>query len=233
MRRALLERCKELLTRIGARLSSPALHRVQMVVNYLRVGRWMRAQGFAPGRRVANRAAVFAAVAARVSDGPVLYLEFGVYRGESLRFWSRALRHPDARLHGFDSFRGLPEDFDVGGPYARGTFDVGGAAPQIADPRVRFFPGRFEQSLASYQPPAHEALVVLLDADLYSSTLLVLRQLRPHLAPGTIVILGDLSRPDHEPRAFQEFLAESRLRFRVVAASYSLNIAAFECVTDS
>ena len=233
MRRALLERGKQLLTRIGARLPARALHRLQMAVNYLRLGRWVREQGFAPGRRVANRAAVFAAVADPVRDRPVLYLEFGVYRGDSMRYWSRALRHPQARLHGFDSFRGLPEDFDVGGPYARGTFDVGGVPPPVDDPRVRYFPGRFAETLPSHQMPAHEVLLVLLDADLYSSTQLVLRHLRPHVVPGTIVILGDLSRPEHEPRAFQEFLAESGLRFRLLAASYSLNVAAFECVKDS
>lgn len=232
MKRNLLERFKELLTRLGARMSAPALHRLQMLVNYLRVGRWMRTQGFASVRRVANRAAVFAAVAERIRDRRVLYLEFGVYRGDSMRFWSQALRHPEARLHGFDSFRGLPEDFDIGGPYAKGTFDVGGALPRIDDPRVRFFPGGFEETLPSYQMPAHEVLVILLDADLYSSTFLVLRHLRPHITPGTFIILGDLSRPEHEPRAFQEFTAESGLRFRPVAASYSLNVAGYECVSS-
>ncbi len=233
MKRELFERFKQLLTACGAQISAGTLHRLQMVVNYLRLGRWMKANGFRTKRRVANRAAVFAAVADRVRDRPVLYLEFGVYRGASMRYWSGALRHPESRLHGFDSFEGLPEDFDVDGPYVKGTFDLQGASPRIDDPRVRFFKGRFAEVLPSYRLPAHEVLVIVLDADLYTSTRYVLRQLQPQITPGAFLFLGDLSRPEHEPRAFREFMAESGLRFRVVAASYSLNAAFFECVRGS
>ena len=46
---------------------------------------------------------------AEVQDQRVLYLEFGVFRGRTIRYWSRKLRHPETRLHGFDSFEGLPD----------------------------------------------------------------------------------------------------------------------------
>lgn len=58
----------------------------------------------------------------------MLYLEFGVYKGESLRYWARELKHPDSKLHGFDSFEGLPKDFDVNGRYGKSAFNVGECA---------------------------------------------------------------------------------------------------------
>jgi hypothetical protein len=123
-------------------------------------------------------------VAEKVRDRAVLYLEFGVFEGASLRFWSRALRNPEARLDGFDSFCGLPEDFDVNGPIVRETFDVGGRIPRIDDPRVRFFKGWFSDTLPEYEVPPHEVLVIVLDADLYSSTRLVLDRFRPWINAG-------------------------------------------------
>ena len=220
---------KASLTMAGAHLSEGALHRMQMVVNYMKLGRWVANHDFAP-QRVMDRNAVFDAVAKRVKDRKVLYLEFGVWEGRSIRYWSEALRNPDSMLHGFDSFEGLPEDFDVKGPYSKGSFNVGGRIPQIDDPRVKFFKGWFEDSLPTYQVPSYDTLVICLDADLYSATIFVLRQLRDHIKPGTFVYFDDMSRPDHEPRAFDEFVAETGRRFQPLVADMPLNRIFFECV---
>ncbi len=184
--------------------------------------------GFQIERRVRDRFAVFDAVAEKVQNKKVLYLEFGVFKGVSMRFWSSALKHPETKLHGFDSFEGLPEDFDV--VYTKATHDVKGEIPQIDDTRVQFFKGWFDEVLPTYQLPKHEVLVITLDADLYSSTIYVLRYLRPFITPGTYIYFDDFSRPDHEPRAFHEFMEESGLRFRLVSTEYSLNTAFFECI---
>jgi hypothetical protein len=223
---------KRLLTAIGARLPAARLHGIQMIVNYMKLGRFM-SDHFQIERRVLTTSSVFAAVARRIGDRPVLYLEFGVFKGRSIRFWSEALKHPDSRFHGFDTFEGLPEDFDVGGRYVRGTFDAEGKVPSIDDPRVQFFKGRFEVVLPNYQLPPHELLVIVLDADLYTSTIYVLRHLRPFIKPGTLVYFDDLSRPDHEPRAFLEFMNESGLKFRPLIADFSLNNVFFECMEEN
>jgi hypothetical protein len=230
MRKTALQRFKQFLTIAGVRISAHRLHQLRMVVNYMNLGRWMAKNNFHIERRVPDRYVVFAAVAEQVCDKRVLYLEFGVFRGAVMRYWSSALKHPDARLHGFDSFEGLPEDFDVDGPYVKGTFDVKGEIPKIDDPRVEFFKGWFDEVLPTYQLPEHELLVVVLDADLYSSTQYVLRYLRPFIKPGTFIYFDDMSRPDHEPAAFEEFIKESGIRFRLVSVDYSLNTAFFECV---
>jgi hypothetical protein len=173
---------------------------------------------------------VFAAVAPEFKDKRVLYLEFGVYKGNSMRWWSRTLTNPESHLHGFDSFEGLPEAFDdAGGKYAKGWFSTSGNIPQIDDPRVKFFTGWFDQTLPTYQLPEYDVLVITLDADLYSSTIYVLHQLRPYIKAGTYVYFDDMSRPDHEPRAMDEFMQETGLKFRPLAADVTLNNAFFVC----
>src|ERR1700677_4417473 len=67
---------------------------------------------------------------------PFDYLEFGVYKGYSLRVWANLNRNSASRLFGFDSFEGLPEDWVASKP--KGTFTTGGKAPDIGDRRVDF-----------------------------------------------------------------------------------------------
>ena len=222
---------KRLLTIAGAQISSSMLHQLQMVVNYMKLGRWMVANDFAVEQRVRNRSSVFAVVAEQVRNKQVLYLEFGVFKGASMRYWSGALTNPSSTLVGFDSFEGLPDDFDVDGPYTKGSFDQNGEIPVINDSRVKFIKGWFNEVLPSYQVPKHEVLVIVLDADLYSSTQCVLHHLCDVITPGTYIYFDDMSRPDHEPKAFREFIKQSGLRFRPIAADYSLNYMFFECVT--
>src|ERR1700686_553567 len=98
----------ELLTRAGA-LSSPVLiHRIEKLHNYLETGRWLNDNGFVVPSRSKRRDDVFAAAVSEIGDKQVLYLEFGVYQGDTMRYWCRHLTNPQSRLHGFDSFEGLP-----------------------------------------------------------------------------------------------------------------------------
>lgn len=217
---------KYLLTLIGARLSGHSLLQLQMVVNHLKIGRWMRDHHFTFSERLRDRHAVWDVVARQVRDRQVLYLEFGVFSGHSMRYWSRELKHPGAVLHGFDSFEGLPEE---AGRWTKGQFSTGGRIPEIDDPRVQFFKGWFNEVLPTHSIPPHEVLVINMDADLYSSTIYVLQHLRPHIKPGTFIYFDEMNHMEHEPRAFDEFVAESGLKFRAVCADKTLTSVFFEC----
>ena len=218
-------RAKSALVRLGARCSRRTIHRLNAAVNYLEVGRWMHERGFEPDRRFARREELFDAVAAEVADERVLYLEFGVFEGEATRYWSSLLRHPEARLHGFDSFEGLPEDWSF--VEGRGHFSTNGHLPEIADERVRFFKGWFEDTLPRYEPPEHDRLVVNVDCDLYSSAALVLETLEPLVVPGAFVYFDEFHHRHHELRAFDEFLERTGARFDAVAATPDLNHVVF------
>lgn len=221
---------KNLLTRIGARLSVRAVHRLNAVINYLEVGRWMAAQGFDTSRRVLDRRETYQKIAETLGDVPVLYLEFGVHRGESIRIWSELLINRGTRLYGFDSFEGLPEDWTA--IDGKGTFSTGGQTPVLADDRVQFVSGWFDTTLPGFVLPPHERLIVHLDADLYSSTKTVLDALGQMVVPGSYVLFDEFADRLHELRAFDEFLrSHPDWRFRLVGVDPILARVAFERVS--
>lgn len=218
---------KQFLTVIGFLLPEPVIRLAVSTANYLAIGRWMRRHSLALPPRVDSKEAVWRHVASQLRDQRILYLEFGVYQGASIRWWSKALAHPDSHLHGFDSFEGLPES---GGPWEKGQFNRQGLPPDIGDPRVRFFAGWFSQTLQTYSPPEHDVLVMNLDADLYSSTAEVLAAATPWIREGTFVYFDEFNHIDHEPRAFSEFLASTNARFASECADRTLNHVVFRCL---
>ena len=52
-----------------------------------------------------------------------LFLEFGVFRGDSINLFSEFLRKKNLTIYGFDSFEGLREDW-LGTTVSKGTFDL-------------------------------------------------------------------------------------------------------------
>jgi hypothetical protein len=221
---------REGLTHAGAACPFPVLKKLNAAMNYLYIGNWMKSRGFQVLRRVDTPNQVFEIAASAIRDREVLYLEFGVWRGESMRTWSGLLRNPGSRLHGFDSFEGLPESWDVG-MGEKGKFSTNGAVPVIDDSRVTFIKGYFNETLPHYIPPPHEQLFVTLDADLYSSTRTVLSYLKPHISIGTYLYFDEFQSREHEPKAFGEFLDETGWTFRVVAASRGLSRMLFQRTT--
>ena len=216
------------LTKVGARLSASHIQKLNSVVNYLEVGRWLKANGFASAPRFADRWLMYEAVAAPLSAERVLYLEFGVYEGYTLRRWAKLLTNPASSLHGFDSFEGLPEDWDELRP--RGTFDVAGAIPQYDDPRVSLHRGWFSDTLPRFALPPHQRLVIHIDADLYSSTKLVLDTLREAIVPGTVIVFDEFCDRLHEMKAFGEFMQATGARFRLLGGTTNLEQVTFERV---
>jgi O-methyltransferase len=157
------------------------------------------------------------------------YYEFGLYRGYS--FWhaqneADRLGLTGMRFFGFDSFEGLPEvegaDREKGiffsGDYACGRDQVYSRleAEGFDWSRAALIEGFFDQSLTPEVKVDHAmgpAAVVLIDCDLYQSTVPVLAFLDDLLQDGSIVLFDDWycfgdSGDRGEQRAFREFLAD-------------------------
>jgi hypothetical protein len=160
-------------------------------------------------------------VAGLVGDLEGVVCEFGVFKGESLRLFARELG-PERRLHGFDSFEGLPEEW-TGHDATAGTFDVRGRLPDVPA-TVSLHPGWFDDSLPRWKK-LHDDRVALLhiDCDLYSSTRTVLDEMHERLQPGSLILFDEyFNYPGwqrHEYRAFQEHVADRGLEYRYVAFS--------------
>lgn len=217
---------KYALTRVGASLSSDTIRKANAVLNYLETGRWLRASGYDVPNRFRTREELYDYVGKKIADAKVLYLEFGVWQGASMQYWSKLLQNPESHLHGFDSFEGLPENWLES--HTKGVFSTQGQLPSFNDSRVRLFKGWFQDTLPTYSLPAHDILVVHMDADLYSSTIFVLQTLKEAISPGTYVLFDEFADRHNELRAFDEFQRLSNTRFSVVGATRALQQIAFQ-----
>jgi len=45
-----------------------------------------------------------------------------------------------------------------------------------------------------------------------------------------LLFFYEMNRPDHEPKAFSEFMESSGLKFNLIATDFSLNRCFFECI---
>jgi hypothetical protein len=151
-------------------------------------------------------------------DHNFLFLEFGVSKGVSIRWWTQHLHHPDARFVGFDTFEGIPEDW---GTRKKGSYTNEGKVPEVKDPRCTFQKGLFQHSLPGFieQTNLNRRLIVHLDADLYSATLFVLTSLAPHLKPTDIIVFDEFTVTTHEFRAWMDFLEAFPFSSEVVGES--------------
>jgi len=158
-----------------------------------------------------------------VPNSAIQYLEFGVWKGQSIEYFAGTNSHTDSRFTGFDTFTGLPEDWLKGFSTVSLKYcDAGGELPQSDDTRLSFVKGLFQDTLPDflekYRPTGR--LVIHSDSDLYSSTLYVLTRANDIIMPGTIIIFDEFNSVMHEFRALVDYCSSYRRSYDVVAATY-------------
>lgn len=127
-----------------------------------------------------------------VPDNLPHVLEFGVFKGKSMRIIKKELQNKNHEVFGFDSFTGLPEDWITPDGYvllSRGAFSTKGAPPDI--PGVVWFSGWFEDTLPQYLKIAKDIALLHIDCDLYKPAKEVLYALNKFIVPGTIIAIDD------------------------------------------
>ena len=161
------------------------------------------------------KASLLRSALARAADFG-LVMEFGVFTGRSIGVIAEAV---GATVHGFDSFRGLPEDWIDG--EAAGSYDSQGQLPEVPE-TVELHVGLFDETLPPFlREHSEPASFVHLDCDLYASTRSVLDILNRRLIPGTILVFDEYFAysgwRDHEFRAFQEYIERSGKPYEYLA----------------
>ena len=137
----------------------------------------------------------------------IIYLEFGVAGGDSVKWWLNENKNSSSSFYGFDTFEGLPESWGI--LYKKG--DMNYDESQMEDNRVKLVKGLFQDTLFPFIQENKDSLnstvrkIIHLDADLYSSTIFVLTQLYPYLKSGDIILFDEFNVPLHEFKAFKEF----------------------------
>jgi predicted O-methyltransferase YrrM len=150
----------------------------------------------------------------KLADQNSLFLEFGVAQGYSI---NRIAKATEATVYGFDSFMGLPEEWngmDVG------CFSTSGNIPEVPS-NVKIVKGLFQDTLDNFlnDNPGKVGFCHI-DSDLYSSAAYVLDKLKDRFFEGTILVFDELAQyggyEDHEYKAFLEFLEYTGMDFEFI-----------------
>ena len=142
------------------------------------------------------------------------YAEFGVYRGGSARF-IHTLMFGDRKLHLFDSFEGLPEDWTDA--KKAGTFKLASdEIPNFNPRRTVVHKGWFKNTVPAWAKTMDRPLAfVHMDADLYSSTVDVLFNIDKLVTKGTVILFDEyvFGAEDHEHRALTDWAQKYHRQF--------------------
>ncbi len=148
------------------------------------------------------------------------FYEFGVWRASSFKYLIKAFK----KGYGFDTFTGLPEDWDLGSHIEKkGAYTNEGNVPKIKG--GEFIVGKFEDTLPVFFSESHPmASVINFDADLYSSTICALNFSKSVMDKDTILIFDEFiineSWEQDEFRALNEFCSNNHYSYEVIAISF-------------
>ena len=117
------------------------------------------------------------------------YLEFGVYSGTSIRFFSKYLTKN--KIYGFDSFEGLKEHW-LGTTVTKGTFDLKKKVPTLPN-NVIAVEGWIQDTLPPFLNEKNPKInFVHIDVDTYETTKFILDLIKPRLAKGATILFDEL-----------------------------------------
>jgi hypothetical protein len=148
------------------------------------------------------------------AKGNGLFCEFGVFTGATINFIASRTK---AKVHGFDSFEGLPEKWREG--FDKGAFQMDGL-PRVKE-NVMLHKGWFDKSVPVFAGKYRGHIAFMhMDADLYSSTRTVFDLLGDRIVPGTVIVFDEfLNYPgwqNGEFKAFQELVQQRQLKFNFI-----------------
>lgn len=156
--------------------------------------------------------------------------EFGVFNGNSLRI-IRNFRKPP--VFGFDSFEGLPEQWDFGSDkHEKGHFTTN--KPKDLPIGTYLVDGFFDKSLPEWVRAQTESIKLIhIDSDLYSSAKTVLSILDSKIEKDCIIIFDELVNldgrytnwQDGEWKALNEWLEEFEREVEPIGRTESQQVA--------
>lgn len=117
------------------------------------------------------------------------YLEFGVYSGTSIKFFSKYLIKNN--IYGFDSFEGLKEHW-FGTSITKGTFDLKKKIPPLPK-NVIAVVGWIQDTLPQFLNEKNPQInFVHIDVDTYETTKFILDLIKPRLVKGAVILFDEL-----------------------------------------
>lgn len=157
-------------------------------------------------------------------------VECGVWRGGMIAGIAR-LFSDDRQYYLFDSFEGLPQAQDIDGKAIK-TWQANKTSPAYYDnckaeesfaqeamkrsgaKNFHIKRGWFDKTMPDF-PPEQQIAILRIDADLYDSTLLCLKNLYKYVAKGGCIIIDDYYTWEGCSKAVHDFLSQSKSADRI------------------
>ena len=147
-----------------------------------------------------------------------LFLEFGVYKADSINFFSKFLSPHGLEIYGFDSFEGLEEDWVSNEYYPAGTFTLNKKTPKVLK-NVRIIKGKVQNTLENFLKDKTNKKIIFahMDMDTYGATKYALNKIKPFLIKGSVILFDNFYNypnwQQHEYKAFTEELNEKKFKY--------------------
>ena len=155
------------------------------------------------------------------------WLEFGVYKGDSITYISQFNTNKLTAIYGFDSFEGLPEIWRGG--YGPEVFNLNGNIPEVPN-NVKLIKGWFSDTLPLFvekhfsldknnEKYKNKITFINIDSDIYSSAKCILETLKYYIANGCIINFDEMvnydgySNENGELRAWYKFINENNVDY--------------------
>ena len=121
-------------------------------------------------------------------DSDKFYLEFGVFKGRSINFFSKYVK----QIYGFDSFEGLKEHWIGAINAPKGTFNLDKKIPALND-NVVAVQGWIQDTLRKFLSEKNPKVnFVHIDVDTYDTTLFILKELKPFLDKNSTILFDEI-----------------------------------------
>ena len=121
-----------------------------------------------------------------------LYCEFGVRDLRSFNALREIISNKNKVIHGFDTFEGLPEPWELKKTYAKGILKAK-CVPESTNTE-RFYKGLFSERIPDLLSAHSDDIAFChVDGDLYTSCNDVLYGLNERIVPGTVLVFDELT----------------------------------------
>lgn len=153
-----------------------------------------------------------------LSNKSNLFLEFGVFRGESINLFAEILNEKKFQIYGFDSFEGLEEEWNMNEYNPIGTFSLKQKLPKVRKNAI-LIKGKVQDTIDNFLEKNKEKKIIFahFDMDTYTPTKYALKQIKKYLTKGSVILFDQFyAYPNwqrHEYRAFIEIFNKEEYQY--------------------
>ena len=152
------------------------------------------------------------------NNGGNLFLEFGVYKGDSINLFGNFLLQHGKEIYGFDSFEGLEEEWNMNDYNPIGRFSLNKKSPKVLK-NVTLIKGKVQNTLEDFLKDKKDKKIIFahMDMDTYTPTKYAINKIKPFLQKGSVILFDEFyGFPNwqlHEYKAFTEAFDEKEYKY--------------------